>query len=249
MKRQIIRVLSALIPYRNWRHRIRNRFLKGVKSENRLNIYSGQVVLFDDTGREVKFNPGKYSRIQGIVNASNTVIKIHESCTDLDLNLEVTSPYSEVIIHKNVSGRMRVRLSYGVGQKLHVGANTKCVGVSFILDENAQIFIGENNLISAHVVIFGADGHAVIDRETEKVINGVKHPLIIGNHCWIGYRAMILKNAYIPNNCIVGGGTVVTGQFNEENIVLGGNPARIVKRNVDWTHKNAYFLVNQKEIK
>ena len=60
---------------------------------------------------------------------------------------------------------------------------------------------------------------------------------------------IVLKNAYIPNNCIVGGGTVVTGQFNEENIVLGGNPARIVKRNVDWTHKNAYFLVNQKEIK
>lgn len=38
-------------------------------------------------------------------------------------------------------------------------------------------------------------------------------------------------------NSIVGACSVITKQFEEENVILAGNPAKIVKQNVKWGRK------------
>lgn len=52
----------------------------------------------------------------------------------------------------------------------------------------------------------------------------------IGPNCWIGANAVILPGVKLLNGTIVGAGSVVTRGFGEENIVVAGNPAKIVKR-------------------
>ena len=50
---------------------------------------------------------------------------------------------------------------------------------------------------------------------------------IIGNNCFIGMNAIILMGTKLGNNTIVGAGSVVHGFF-PDNVVIAGNPARVV---------------------
>lgn len=53
--------------------------------------------------------------------------------------------------------------------------------------------------------------------------------IIIGDNCWIGMNSIILPGVELQNHTIVGAGSVVTKSFEEENIVIAGNPARKIR--------------------
>ena len=55
-------------------------------------------------------------------------------------------------------------------------------------------------------------------------------PVEIGENCWIGANAVILPEVKLLPGTIVGAGSVVTRGFGESNIVIAGNPAKIVRR-------------------
>lgn len=54
-------------------------------------------------------------------------------------------------------------------------------------------------------------------------------PITIGNYCMIGSGVNFVPGSIIPNYCIVGMGSVVTKPFFKEYILVGGNPARLIK--------------------
>ena len=59
----------------------------------------------------------------------------------------------------------------------------------------------------------------------------------IGNHVWVGARAVILKNTIIPDNCIVGFSSVVSSKTfigEKGHCIAAGNPAKIIKRDISW---------------
>lgn len=110
-----------------------------------------------------------------------------------------------------------------------------------LYDNNSFIKIGEDCIFAINTTIHAADGHAVY--EEEKLCNkaiGTE----IGNHCGFGFNSSILKNSSIGNNCIVAAGAMVSGKFEENNCVLGGLPAKIIKRNVNWTRKTVNEIEN-----
>lgn len=52
--------------------------------------------------------------------------------------------------------------------------------------------------------------------------------IIIGNNCFIGAKSIVLPGVTLGDNTIVGAGSVVTKSFSEGNVVIAGNPARII---------------------
>ena len=54
-------------------------------------------------------------------------------------------------------------------------------------------------------------------------------PIIIGDQCWLGSNCVILPEVELGNHVIVGAGAVVTKSF-PANCVIGGVPARIIKK-------------------
>ena len=53
-------------------------------------------------------------------------------------------------------------------------------------------------------------------------------PIKIGDNCWIGGHAVINPGVILGNNVVVASGAVVTKSFGD-NVVIGGNPAKVLK--------------------
>lgn len=94
-----------------------------------------------------------------------------------------------------------------------------------ILDES-KVVIGNNSFIGPNVSIYTAC-HPLESEKRNKFIEWAE-PVTIGNNVWIGGDVTILPGVTIGNNVVIGGGSVVTKDF-PSNVVIGGNPARIIK--------------------
>lgn len=53
-------------------------------------------------------------------------------------------------------------------------------------------------------------------------------PVTLGDNCWVGGMAVINPGVTLGNNVVVASGAVVTKSFGD-NVVIGGNPARVMK--------------------
>lgn len=87
------------------------------------------------------------------------------------------------------------------------------------------IKLGEKILFAPGVKVISAN-HDLNDYSKSTV----SKPIIIGDNVWIGANAIILPEVEIGNNCIVGAGSVVTKSFKENNLIIAGNPAQVIKR-------------------
>ena len=56
-----------------------------------------------------------------------------------------------------------------------------------------------------------------------------KTVIMVLKSCFIGCNSIILKGTVLGDGCVVGAGAVVAGKF-EDNCVIAGNPARIIKK-------------------
>lgn len=99
---------------------------------------------------------------------------------------------------------------------------------------NTPIKIGKNCLFSKDIVIRSGElPHRIFDSNTLEDLDK-SDGVFIGNHVWIGEHCYIMKKAKIADNSIVGSMSVVTKKFDEQNVVIAGNPAKICKRNISW---------------
>lgn len=103
--------------------------------------------------------------------------------------------------------------------------------VQLAATEGKKIVIGNDALFSDDIHIRTGDSHSIVDGDGIR-INTAKD-VILGNHVWVGNKVIILKGSTVGNNCVIGSGSLVTRQF-DEGLALGGNPARILKENINW---------------
>ena len=65
------------------------------------------------------------------------------------------------------------------------------------------------------------------------VWNELRSPVVIHDHVWVGARVTILKGVEIGEGAVVAAGSVVTHDV-PAHALVGGNPARVIRQDVDW---------------
>lgn len=113
------------------------------------------------------------------------------------------------------------------------GCSIESSRFSMVNEHNLIVKIGKHCMLSSNVLFRTSDGHTIFDIKTGTVINKSK-PIILGDHIWVGASATFLKGSTIPNNSIVGTGSIVSTQFTEEFTAIAGIPAAVVKKGIGW---------------
>lgn len=120
------------------------------------------------------------------------------------------------------------------GSYIRVIKNSKLIVHSSFINEDVQITCGESIEIGSDcaigrdVIIRSYDGHSILNENYK-----ISAPIKIGNHVWIGQRAMILKGVTIGDGAIVAAGAIVTKDVPAHSIVAG-IPAKVINNNVQW---------------
>jgi maltose O-acetyltransferase len=151
------------------------------------------------------------------------------------LLVTVTSK-DQIILGKNV--KISGRLTVAKKGKIIIGDYTM-MGSRAMIQAEERIEIGRFGYIGPDSWIQDSNNHSIFAKDrmidtlgAEYGIDGTKaihKPIKIGNHVFIGRRAMILKGVTIGDRSIVAAYAVVTHDI-PPDVIVAGNPARIVKR-------------------
>lgn len=162
----------------------------------------------------------------------NTHFKMRENC-----QIEIQKTHARGIRNTVVD------MAGSQNNKLKIMKNCSIESCRFAManESNLIIEIGEDCMFSSNIVFRATDGHAIFEKDSKTIINRSK-PIHIGNHVWLGSSAIIMKGSIIPNDSVVGSGSVVTKKFLENNVAIAGNPARVVKSGINWdrSHIDAF---------
>lgn len=199
-----------------------------------LRIDEGNEIIIDENCNFVT------SRIY--VQGKGNRIIIDKALLHQSLFIKIRGDNKEIVIgetKKNIANLKIVSIR-GEKQKVAIGKDFSCGGLEIQMNDGYEnLIIGDDCLFSWGLKMRTSDGHSVVDIETGKAINLPKD-IKVGNHVWIGEDVKLLKGVLIPNNTIVGSFSVVTKDFTQENTVIGGYPAKVLKENVSWDRRMPY---------
>lgn len=145
---------------------------------------------------------------------------------------------------------IQANLQIGTKANVHFGKSVSIgPGVNIIVKPNASFSVGDSTYFTSdsHVeasneISIGSGcaiswGISIIDSNHHEIIYENQQPqksyVKIGNHVWIGCNTILLPGTEIGNGSVVAAGSLVKGQF-PENCLIGGNPARIIRQNIQW---------------
>lgn len=76
-----------------------------------------------------------------------------------------------------------------------------------------------------------SDGHSMY---VDGKLSLEKIPVKIGNNVWIGAKTAVLKGTQISDNSIIGLGTLVSGKYENNSIIIGNKGKMIKKDDLKW---------------
>lgn len=110
------------------------------------------------------------------------------------------------------------------GKNITVGKRV-FINAGCCFQDQGGIEIGDDCLIG-HQVVFATLNH---EQDPFRRGNMQPAPIRLGRRVWVGAHATILAGVSIGDNSIVAAGAVVTKDV-PENVIVGGVPAKILKR-------------------
>ena len=140
------------------------------------------------------------------------------------------------------------KIMIGKYSQLGVNSQIRCVNC---------VIMGSYSAIADNVIVCDNNNHPVnpLDRHIMRQtpsgskerswLNSDNAPIVIGDDCWIGQYSRICKGVTIGNGSVVAANSVVTKDV-PENCIVAGNPARVVKNNIDISTKR-FFTSDETE--
>jgi acetyltransferase-like isoleucine patch superfamily enzyme len=123
-------------------------------------------------------------------------------------------------------------LGHGCKIRVHegevsIGAKT-VVGQECTISAFQHVAIGRECVVADRVMLIDFD-HGIVEVERPVRLQGIyKRDVNVGNNCWIGYGACVLRGVTVGDNCVIGTSAVVTKDV-PDNAIVGGVPAKVIR--------------------
>lgn len=203
-------------------------FFRNLIYKNRFYIGRGLVVLPVSSERNLK-------KVKIKLRGSNNRLVIGESVRLTHCEIRLSGSNNSIEIGDGVrfsSGK--IYLGGNVfGQHIRIGAGTTVEGAYLLVDEGASIDIGRDCMLSTDIIVRVGDKHSILDVENGVRVNPAKN-IDIADRVWIGRDVTLLKGAVLKSETIVATRSLVSRAFEEGFCVVGGVPAKIIKKGVRW---------------
>lgn len=185
-----------------------------------------------------------------IEGQNNTIIVPKNNHIIGSLNINIYGDNNKIIFDENVY--VSIELSIFIGQNhpylgkvikssFTIGKNSSVEALLYVTkNSNTYCNIEENCMLANGITIYNTDAHPIFKKDTREIINKVKG-ITIGEHSWIGKNVTILKNSTVPAHSIIGYNAVFSGSKTQSYCAFAGNPAKIIKENVDWDSNGAKY--------
>jgi acetyltransferase-like isoleucine patch superfamily enzyme len=201
---------------------LQDRIRKPISGKNNVVINNGVLfkVRYDVVGDNNLIEIGRNSVLSNMtifIRGNNHILRIAENCLYKGGSVWFEDNNCQVVIGQNTTI-----------ESAHLA----------VTEPNSKIVIGEDCLFSGEIVLRTGDSHSIIDNETKKRINLAQN-IEVSNHVWIGSRSTILKGVNIGHNSIIGTNSIVTRNIPSHSVAVG-NPARVIKNNIDWVRERIY---------
>jgi len=218
-----------------------NKFKKLIFSNYCLvhNFFSGNSIKIGNKSNEFTRKSVILKGLNLTILGKNNKIFIDKYCLIKNLKIKINGKNNFLYIGKEavvVSGDFKI---LGNDTIMKIGDKTSIRGASLnAIGEGRKLLLGSDCMLGDGIKIWTGDAHPIIDLNTKKQI-AKSEDIIIGDHVWVGSDCLILKGARIGDNCILGTKTLFKGKL-KNNCLVVGNPARILKNNIEWKRKRMY---------
>lgn len=187
-------------------------------------------------GSETAITDGKGQTF--FICGNDNCIIVGERCK-LDLtSFFIRGHGNTIIVGNDCSAVLAEFHLQGDGNTIQIGRGTTMHGrgscpIHITADEGSGIYIDEDCMLAHSVQMRSTDSHSIVDLSGKRL--NPARDIRIGRHCWLGMQSIILKGCVLEPNTVVAAGSVC-GRHTEQisNCILAGNPAKVVKRDVNW---------------
>jgi len=131
-----------------------------------------------------------------------------------------------------------VIITYDRDVIIQIGSHARLNGVGLMAKRG--ITIGDHCILGSTLLV-DTDFHSLRrDRATNAHAPVLSAPIAVGNNVWLAGQTVVLKGVTIGNNSIIGFRAVVTRDV-PADVVVAGNPARVVRHLDDEVDPSAQF--------
>ena len=193
------------------------------------------IKLIKNDGSHVLLDsiPGIKLNIRG----GNNKITIYEGTSFRNCIISVMSNM-DIEIKRSRFGIVKLQI-FGTHSQVCIGESFSCWGVEIRCHEpNGFVSIGNNCMFANDILLYPTDVHTIYNQETKEVLN-IGKPIIIEDHVWCGRDVLLLKGSYVSKDSVIASSSVISKNFKESNIIIGGvAPGHVLKKGINWTREN-----------
>ncbi len=187
------------------------------------------------------YNPADDTLIEDRKNAHD-LMHIFNNIIPSDIQT-IKSTLEKLLPNANSNAYINQPFYCDYGYNIEIGKNFFANYNCTILDVS-KVTIGDNVMFAPNVSIYTASHPIHFENRNSGYEFGAE--VVIGNNVWIGGNSVVLPGVTVGDNVVIGAGSVVTKNF-PENCVIGGNPAKIIRK-ITEEDKKYYFKDKKFEI-
>ena len=147
----------------------------------------------------------------------------------------IISPFTEIELDRGAHISLGRKIKMRSGSKIRARKKAKIniadnVSLNYgcIITAHEEIKIGENTQFGPNVLIYDHD-HDFREKNGLKDLKYKTSPVEIGDNVWIGANVIILRGSKIGNNCVVGAGSIIKGEFEDNTLIVQKRENEIIK--------------------